>query len=124
MEIKPELDQEEVVNYTDSITSIALHKKEFTFSCAYCREEFPNKVIRVKHEENSHADENGKFLEITCDICQEILPSGTHLRRHAIAVHKKRGNYSLVKKEPVCCDECGKTFKVRLMFFTFFRFLV
>ena len=57
------------------------------------------------------------MLEITCNLCPEKFPSSIHFRRHSIDVHRKSNN-TLVKKnkEPFCCDECGKTFKVTSLF--------
>ena len=52
----------------------------------------------------------GNLLEIPCKICQEILPSSVHFRRHCIDKHKKY-NYSTENNESYCCEECGKTFK-------------
>ena len=55
----------------------------------------------------------GKLLEITCEKCQEILPSAVHFRRHSIDKHQKY-NHTTKNKESFCCDECGKTFNVRI----------
>ena len=56
-------------------------------------------------------------MEISCNLCPEKFPSSIHFRRHSIDVHRKSNN-TLVKKnkEPFCCDECGKTFKVKFIF--------
>ena len=67
-------------------------------------------------------NKDGNSLEITCDLCQENLPSPTHYRRHNIDKHKKY-NHSLMKyKESYCCDECGKTFKVILILISIFTY--
>merc|ERR1740129_68030 len=64
----------------------------------------------MKYKEN-HVDKDGNSLEITCDLCQENLPSPTHYRRHNIDKHKKYNMSRMKYKESYCCDECGKTFK-------------
>ena len=93
------------------------------YACAYCGSRFPMTSDRSRHEKENHVDKDGNSLEITCDLCQEKLPSPTHYRRHNIDKHKKY-NHSLMKwKEPsYCCDECGKTFKVRFLFKDLFRY--
>ena len=57
-------------------------KKKFT--CAYCGDKFPDKTVRVMHERSNHVDLEGNLLEITCKLCEEVLPSSIHFRRHAI----------------------------------------
>ena len=59
----------------------------------------------------------GKLLEITCQKCQEVLPSAVHFRRHSIDKHQKY-NHTTKNKESFCCDECGKTFNVRISIVT------
>ena len=85
------------------------------YACAYCGLKFPMRANRASHEKEIHIDEIGKFLEISCDLCQEKLPSPVHFRRHAQDKHKK-SNYTINNKESFCCDECGKTFKVKIFF--------
>ena len=67
---------------------------------------------RVSHEKENHADNDGNYLEIMCMWCPEKFPSPEDFRRHCIDVHK-RNNPSLSIKLTFCCDECGKTFKVK-----------
>ena len=95
-------------------TLLHYHPDKKKYICAYCGDKFPFE-IRAWHEQNVHVDENGIPLEISCDLCPEKLASGDEFRRHAIDVHKKY-NYSIQRKATFCCDECGKTFKVRIFF--------
>ena len=84
------------------------------YACAYCGDKFPQKLVRAQHEKAEHVDSEGKLLEITCEICKEVLPSGVHFRRHSIDKHQKY-NHTTHNKESFCCDECGKTFNVRII---------
>ena len=95
---------------------IALNYKTYDpdrkkYACAYCGDKFPNKTVRASHEKATHVDSEGNLLEISCEICQEKLPSSIHFRRHAIDKHQKY-NYTTKNKEAFCCDICGKTFNV------------
>jgi len=92
----------------DKMKSSDPDKKKF--ACAYCGDKFPSKAVRAAHEKFGHVDVEGNLLEIPCKICQEILPSSVHFRRHCIDKHKKY-NYSTENNESYCCEECGKTFK-------------
>ena len=80
------------------------------FACAYCGDKFPSKAVRAAHEKFAHVDHEGNLLEIPCKICNEILPSSVHFRRHCIDKHKKY-NHSTESQEAHCCEECGKIFK-------------
>ena len=62
--------------------SVDPEKKKFT--CAYCGDKFPDKSTRIMHERATHVNSEMNLMEITCKICQEILPSSVHFRRHAI----------------------------------------
>ena len=66
------------------------------YACAYCGLKFPMRADRASHEKETHIDETGKFLEISCDLCQEKLPSPVHFRRHA------QGNIDSVPT-PITC---------------------
>ena len=86
------------------------------YACTYCGVRFQMRADREAHEKENHVDKDGNLLEITCDLCQEKVASSVHYRRHCIDKHKKH-NKTLVKMEEIfCCDECGKTFKVSLLF--------
>ena len=86
------------------------------YACTYCGVRFQMRADREAHEKENHVDKDGNLLEITCDLCQEKVASSVHFRRHCIDKHKKH-NKTLVKmEETFCCDECGKTFKVSLLF--------
>jgi len=71
----------------DKMKSSDPDKKKF--ACAYCGDKFPSKAVRAAHEKFAHVDMEGNLLEIPCKICQEILPSSVHFRRHCIDKHKK-----------------------------------
>ena len=66
------------------------------YACAYCGLKFPMRADRASHEKEIHIDETGKFLEISCDLCQEKLPSPVHFRRHA------QGNIDSVHTPTTC----------------------
>ena len=92
-----------------------------TSVCAYCGDIFAVSTDRANHEKENHVDKDGNLLEITCNLCPEKFPSSIHFRRHSIDIHRKSNN-TLVKKtkEPFCCDECGKTFKVNIRYLSRF----
>ena len=93
------------------------------YACTYCGNRFQMRADRAAHEKENHVDKDGNLLEITCDLCQEKVATSVHYRRHCIDKHKKH-NKTLVKmEETFCCDECGKTFKVSLFFFSFINFI-
>jgi hypothetical protein len=98
----------------DVLDYLRTHKKEqtYSFACTYCGDRFNMRADRAVHEKEKHVDNDGNLLELTCDLCQEKLPSPEQFRRHCIDKHK-RNNYTLVKLKTFCCDECGKTFKVK-----------
>ena len=50
------------------------------------------------------------------DLCKEKLPNGIDFRRHAYDVHRKKAYILEKNKESICCDECGKIFKVKLIY--------
>ena len=100
---------------SESINYRTFDPEKKRYACAYCGLKFPMRADRASHEKEIHIDETGKFLEISCDLCQEKLPSPVHFRRHAQDKHKK-SNYTINNKESFCCDECGKTFKVNIFF--------
>ena len=84
-------------------------------TCA-CGKLFPKIVPKVKLDSSDlYTVSVGKLLEITCEKCQEILPSAVHFRRHSIDKHQKY-NHTTKNKESFCCDECGKTFNVSILF--------
>ena len=108
----------ELINYR----TIDLDAKKY--ACAYCGDRFPIQAYRATHEKENHVDKDGNSLEITCDLCQENLPSPTHYRRHNIDKHKKYNMSRMKYKESYCCDECGKTFKVCNTDFNFYIYLL
>ena len=87
-----------------------------TYSCAYCGYELNSIVERANHENEIHVDKDGNPLEIACDLCKEKLSNGTDFRRHAYHVHRKKSYVLEKNKESICCDECGKIFKVKLIY--------
>ena len=106
---------------SESINYRTFDPEKKRYACAYCGLKFPMRADRALHEKEIHIDETGKFLEISCDLCQEKLPSPVHFRRHAQDKHKK-SNYTINNKESFCCDECGKTFKVKIFYPAMFSF--
>ena len=115
---EPTLDIEANQNFKndpETANHFVANDRKKTSVCAYCGDIFAVSTDRANHEKENHVDKDGNLLEITCNLCPEKFPSSIHFRRHSIDIHRKSNN-TLVKKtkEPFCCDECGKTFKVNI----------
>lgn len=58
-----------------------------SYSCSYCQESFPTRILYQKHLNNNHREEGA--LPFICTICQKGFFSLTGLRHHMEA-HKGR----------------------------------
>ena len=52
------------------------------YACSYCGDRFSKRHYRDTHEKDNHVDKDGKFTELTCDLCQEKLPTPEQYRRY------------------------------------------
>ena len=112
IETNPEL----IKAYQRTINPAMAAARKNTYKCAYCGDELNSTVERDNHENEIHVDKDGNPLEIACDLCEEKLPNGIDFRRHAYHVHRKKSYILEKNKESICCDECGKIFKVKLIY--------
>ena len=103
------------------ITHPSTNKGPKNYFCAYCGEKHDTVGARDFHEKENHCDEEGNFLEITCDLCKQTLSTGNDFRKHTKQVHKKK-TYVLAKyRDTAHCEECGKIFKIKFKFIINFK---
>ena len=67
------------------------------YACSYCGDRFSKRHYRDTHEKDNHVDKDGKFTELTCDLCQEKLPTPEQYRRYS--------NFAKVKFFGQCSDQ-------------------
>lgn len=71
--------------------------------CRYCGFTFQQKYNRLRHECNSHANDQS----VRCVFCEQDFQETTDLHRHVDHVHRE-GTFS--------CSTCSKTFSVKRYF--------
>ena len=69
---------QDVVNYLSTLEANLTTR----YACSYCGDRFSKKHYRDAHEKDNHVDKDGKFSELTCDLCQEKLPTPEQYRRY------------------------------------------
>ena len=69
---------QDVLNYLSTLEANLTTR----YACSYCGDRFSKKHYRDAHEKDNHVDKDGKFLELTCDLCQEKLPTPEQYRRY------------------------------------------
>ena len=93
----PQCDKSLKANYVKMHIQITHNSAKYT--CDQCGKSFKNQHQMRLHEKIHSNDKADSFK---CEVCDELIPPYSSLRRHMYRKHGGR------KFNPVTCDECGK----------------